>query len=226
MVVVADDGTGTEGQTEGQTDGKTDGKTDGGTSGKVSGMQTNDKGEQVVPYERFKAQLDRAKEAEKQATEAQQKLDSLDEEKEKEKGEWEKLANRRQTQLDAEKKAHAETKAEFARFRRMHVWQTAADGVIKPEAIEDAYSFIDEEEWNAIDDTDVNAVRSMAQTLAEQREYLADGPRGTGSGGSGRPVFAKAGAGGDQKGSKSGTQGQGGRAFQFKKNKQIGRAHV
>ncbi len=74
----------------------------------------------------------------------------------------------------------------------------AAQGVLRPEAIGDAFAMLPADDLDATDAANADAFKKMAQDLAERKTYLADSPRGAGSGGSDRQVVM-AGVDGDKR---------------------------
>lgn len=143
----------------------------------------------VVSKNRFDDVNRRMKEAEETVARYEQEREQAQEAKDQEKGEFQKIADKWKTKAEKLENELKQVKNDWTRERRINVWNNAAQGIVRSEAIMDAFSFLSDTELDSIDDTDPEAYKPLAQTLVEAKPYLsADGPRGAGSGGSRTPV--------------------------------------
>lgn len=170
--------------------------------------------EKYVPRSRFDEVNTKKAEADRRARDAEAKLQQLESEREQQQeeraskqGEYQQLAEKRQKKIDALQTELNQVKAQWTEERRRNTWNEAAQGVIKGNAIKDAFLFLSEDELSALDEGDTEGYKRLAQNLVEVRDYLgAEGARGAGSGGSRVPVAGLAsnqngGANGGQQGS-------------------------
>ena len=165
-------------------------------------MTENDEGIQVPKF-RLDQEAEKRRKAEEKAAELEGRLKALEEErdneeseKDKKKGEFERIAEReRKKREEAEaKREEAERERDEAHrnldtYKRRVAFSSAARGVIRPEAIDDAFSMIPAEDFEGVDISNVEKVKKLAQGLAENKPYLAEAQKGAGSGGSDRPVL-------------------------------------
>lgn len=175
-------------------------------------QQGNQPAEHMVPKGRFDEINRRMQAAEKKAQEIESAQTQREEEQAQTQGEYKKLADKRAETLKQKDGRIKELEKQMIRDQRYRAFVTAASGTIIPEAFDDAFSMLTDDEWTSANESDENSVRMLAQNLAERKPFLADGPRGTGSGGSGRQVFGL--TSNNAKGEK---QGEGRKAFQFKR---------
>lgn len=166
--------------------------------------------EPAIPKSRFDEVNRRMKEAEKKAQELETANQQRDEERAQSQGEFQQLAEKRQKKIDTLTEEVTDLKSQIVRDKRYRSFVGAASGIVLSEAYDDAFSMITEDEWSSANEDDVNSVRMLAQSIAERKSYLAAGPRGSGSGGSARPVFGAVAANGGS------SQGDGRKPFQFK----------
>lgn len=146
--------------------------------------------EQTVPYHRFTQLNETNKQLQKELDEIRKAQESADEERAKKQGEYQKLAEKYKTQAEREKQARQQLELDVQRDKRMRVFTMAAQGVIRPEAIEDAFYMLSSDEFQNIDEADEAAMRRLAESLTERKPYLSDGPVGAGSGGfTNRPIL-------------------------------------
>ena len=157
----------------------------------------------TIPKHRLDQESRKRQSAEQKAQEAERKYQELVEQRENEesdkdrkKGEFERIAERAQKKAEnAEKKREeAEKRAEDAErnlvtYKRRVSFSRAAAGVILPDAVDVAFDMIPPEDWEGIDLSDTSKVKTLAQHVVDTRAFLADKPRGAGSGGSDRPVL-------------------------------------
>lgn len=148
----------------------------------------------MIPKSRLDEEARKRREAEQELKRIQQEQEQAAEDRQQKQGEYQELANKRQKKIEKLEAELKQVKSDWTRERRMNVWNQGAQGVIRAEAISDAFSFLSEDELSGIDDTDEKAFTQLAQNLAEVKPYLAvEGPRGAGSGGSREPVATGAG---------------------------------
>lgn len=157
-----------------------------------------------IPKHRLDQEAAKRREAEAELARIRQEQEAQQEERQQKQGEYQELADKRQKKIQKLEQELKETKAEWTRERRMNIWSRAAQGVVKQNAIADAFSFLSEDDLSNIDDSDESAFRQLAQNLVEVRDYLAaEGVRGAGSGGSSRPVIV-----GENGAAKTGSSGK------------------
>lgn len=148
-----------------------------------------------VPKHRFDEVNKRMKDAEKALQDFHQEREQQQEDRATKQGEYQELADKRQKTIEKLKAENAQMKGDWTRERRMNVWNRAAQGIIRPEAIADAFFFLSEDELNNADESDEATFKQLAQNQVEVRTYLGvDGPRGAGSGGSDKLVLGHAGS--------------------------------
>lgn len=176
--------------------------------------QGNQQQEHMVPKGRFDEINRRMQAAEKKAQEIESAQAQREEEQAQTQGEYKKLADKRAETLKQKDGRIKELETQMIRDRRYRAFVTAASGTIIPEAFDDAFSMLTDDEWSSANESDENSVRMLAQNLAERKPFLADGPRGTGSGGSGRQVFGLTTNNSQGSGDK---QGEGHKPFHFKR---------
>lgn len=161
----------------------------------IRGQEGQQDNSHMIPKGRLNEEIKKRREIETELAQIKETQEREQEERQQQKGEYQKLSEKYKGDLAKEKAAHAETKQAWQRERRINVWNQAAQGIVKPEAVSDAFSFLAKEELDNIDDTDPEAYKPLAQTLVELKPYLAaDGPRGAGSGGSAVPVLGHRGS--------------------------------
>lgn len=115
--------------------------------------------------------------------------DSEESEKDQKRGEFEKIAERERKKREAAEEEVKSLKTAMLRKDQRAAFYEAARGVIRSEAVADAFSMLSTEDLDSTDATDEDTFKKMAQSLAESKTYLADTPQGAGSGrGAGRPV--------------------------------------
>lgn len=186
-------------------------QTQDAASSRQQGTQTQ---EHMVPKGRFDEINRRMQAAEKKAQDIESAQQQREEEQAQTQGEYKKLADKRAETLKQKDGRIKELETQMIRDRRYRAFVTAASGTIIPEAFDDAFSMLTDDEWASANESDENSVRMLAQNLAERKPFLADGPRGTGSGGSGRQVFGLTANNSKSSGDK---QGEGRKAFTFKR---------
>ncbi len=163
--------------------------------------------EPSIPKHRFDEVSKRAKDAEARLQKLEAEQQQRDEQQAQAQGEYQQLAEKRQKKIDQLNSRVQELENQIVRDKRYRSFVSAANGTILPEAYDDAFSMLTEDEWASVNEDDENGVRMLAQGLAERKPYLAAAPRGSGSGGSRQPVFGIASNNGKQVGTKT---------FQFK----------
>ncbi len=162
--------------------------------------QTNEQGDKTPQIPKFRldqesrkrqAAEEKAREAERKYQELIEQRENEESEKDRKKGEFERIAERAQKKAEnAEKeqkkaeKERDEARRDLETYKRRVAFSGAAAGVVRAEAINDAFGMIPPEDWEGIDHSDAEKVKRLAQQLVESRPYLADNPRGAGSGGS------------------------------------------
>lgn len=115
--------------------------------------------------------------------------DSEESEKDEKRGEFEKVAERERKKRETAEEEVKSLKTAMLRKDQRAAFYEAARGVIRSEAVGDAFGMLGTEDLDSTDAADQDAFKKMAQSLAESKTYLADTPQGAGSGrGAGRPV--------------------------------------
>lgn len=112
----------------------------------------------------------------------------VEEERDRRRGEYEKIAEKeRKKRLELEKELGA-LRAEMERQRKMSLWREASRDIIRPDAVDDAFLMLPEEELAQADSAE--ELSSLARRLAEKKAYLAARPSGVGSRGAARPALS------------------------------------
>jgi hypothetical protein len=181
--------------------------------------------EAYVPRDRFDDVNNKKSEAERRAREAEQRLQQMEAEREQQQeqraqaqGEWQQVAEKRLKTIQQRDARIKELEAQIVRDRRYRAFVTGSSGLILGEALDDAFAMVSDDEWKSVDDQDPEAVRTLAQSLAERKPYLSAGQvRGAGSGGSKTPVLGHAGSPNGQQ--RQNTATVGGRQVMFKGNR-------
>jgi DNA repair exonuclease SbcCD ATPase subunit len=148
-----------------------------------------ERSEPSIPKHRFDQVNKAKKEAEQELQRIRNEIQSREEQQAQAQGEYQQLAEKRQKKIDSLQAEVQSLKNQITRDRRYRAWTASATQSIKPAALGDAFDMITDDEWDTINIDDENAVKMLADNLAERKEYLALSPVGNGSGGSGRPVF-------------------------------------
>lgn len=146
-------------------------------------------GERSVPYHRFQELNQTNKQLKAQLDEIRAEQERVEEERAQKQGEYQKLADKYKSQAQTEKEKRQQLEANWERERRLNVWVGAAAGIVKQEAVIDAFSMLDEDDFANVDSKDDKQMKRLAEMLVERKPYLADGPVGAGSGGSERPIL-------------------------------------
>lgn len=147
------------------------------------------KADDVIPRHRFNEVSQRAKEAEKKLQELESQQQQAEEATAQEQGKYQELAQKRQTKVEQLQTKVSELEATIVTGERYRAFSKAANGVLLPEAVDDAFSMLGDDDFSTADTNDENSYRALAQQLAERKPYLSDGVRGAGSGGSSNPIF-------------------------------------
>lgn len=145
--------------------------------------------DRTVPYHRFQEVNQSYKQLQTELDSIRQQQEQAEEERAQKQGEYQKIAEKYKSQAQQEKDKRQAIEQSWERERRLNVWVGAAAGVIKQEAVVDAFGMLDESEFANVDPKDESQVRRLAEMLVERKPYLADGPVGAGSGGSDRPIL-------------------------------------
>jgi len=139
---------------------------------------------------RLREETQKRKEAEKELNQLRTQQQQREEEQATKQGEWQTVAEKRQAKIDQANTRIQELESQIVRDKRFRAWTQAASGIIRSEAMSDAFDkYLGEDDWSTVNEDDENSVRMLAQGLAERRNYLSAGPVGAGSGGSSRPVL-------------------------------------
>jgi hypothetical protein len=193
------------------------------TTEQAQDTTSSDERSKYIPRDRFddvnkqKSQAERQRaQAEKRAREAEERLrqhesqqEQQQEERQQRQGEYQELAQKRQRKIEKLEAELKTVKAQWTEERRRNTWNKAAQGIVKSNAIPDAFLFLSDDELSGIDEGDIEGYKTLANNLVEVRDYLAaDGIRGAGSGGSRSPVIGNVGGG-------NGAQSSGGRDIIF-----------
>lgn len=144
----------------------------------------------VVPSHRLREETEKRRQAEQRLQELEQKETEREEKSAKEQGEWQQVAEKRQEKVQRLEKELADLKAQVTRDARHRAFSRAANGILLSEAVDDAFEMLSEEDLKDASLEDENSWTALAQRIAERKPYLADGVRGSGSGGSGRPALS------------------------------------
>lgn len=145
--------------------------------------------EPSVPKHRFDELNQRMKAAEKKAKDLENAEEQRQLDKAQSVGEYQEVIKKKDKRIETLTRELHEERAGRSRDKRYRAWTEVAPSLIKANAISDAFNMITDDEWAAINEDDENSVKMLAQNLAERKEYLAAGPIGSGSRGSGQPVF-------------------------------------
>lgn len=143
----------------------------------------------TIPKHRFDEVSKRAKEAEAQVQKMEAEQSQRDEQQAQAQGEYQKLAEKRGEALKKRDERIKELEDQITHDRRYRAFVGAATGTILPEAFDDAFGMLSNDEWSSVNESDENGVKMLAQGLAERKPYLAATTRGSGSGGSRQPVL-------------------------------------
>ncbi len=143
----------------------------------------------TVPSHRLREETQKRQEAEKRLSEIENERAQHEEKQAKEQGEWQQVAEKRQQKVQTLEEELNSLKAQVTRDARHRAFSRAAQGVLLTEAVDDAFEMLSEEDLKDASLEDENSWTALSQRIAERKPYLADGHRGTGSGGSNRPVL-------------------------------------
>lgn len=175
----------------------------GQTQDRSQQRQSSSSGEdRTVPYHRFTQLNETNKQIQKELDELRAEREREAEERARQQGEYQKLAEKYKTQAEKEKTARQQLETDIARRERLNTFRAAANGVIVPDAIEDAFYMLHPDDFSKIDNSDEAAMRRLAEQLAETKSFLAvdGGVAGANSGGfTNRPVMSPIAAGGGRK---------------------------
>ena len=151
--------------------------------------QEESQSQNTVPSHRLREETEKRRQAEARIQELENAQQQQEEQKAQEQGEWQEVAVKRQEKIEKLQGELEQVKAQQTRDARYRIFSRAAAGVLLPEAIDDAFTMLSEDDVNDASLEDENSWTALAQRLAERKPYLSDGARGNGSGGSGRPVL-------------------------------------
>src|SRR5215207_5094951 len=155
------------------------------TSQRSQASNTTSDNEPRVPEHRFDEVNKRMKDAENALKQLQQEREEQAEAKAQEQGQHKELADKRQKKIEKLESELKQVKSQWTEERRRNTWNNAAQGIIRSNAIGDAFMFLSEDELSGLDEGDEEGYKQLAQNLVEVRDYLAaEGARGAGSGGS------------------------------------------
>jgi len=149
--------------------------------------ETQQEATPTIPKYRFDEESQKRKAAETRLAEIERERTEAEEVSAQQQGEYQKLAEKRKTQLEQRDARIKELEAQIVADARRRAFVSASQGIILPEALDDAFSMISEDEF--ADPEDETAYARIAEGLADKKPYLADSVRGSGSGGSSRPVL-------------------------------------
>jgi hypothetical protein len=148
--------------------------------------------EKSVPYSRLQQEIKEKREYKQRVEQMEAQQEQEAEERAKKRGEYETVANRAKAQAEKEKNLRIAAENRLVRYQRLQTWREAARGIVRDEALEDAFDMLDEDELGSLDETDVSGMSRLAEILVDRKEYLGEGPRGAGSGfGSREPVLQR-----------------------------------
>jgi regulator of replication initiation timing len=148
-----------------------------------------------VPYHRFSQLNETNKQLQKELDAIRQKQEEEAEERARQQGEYQTLAEKYRKQADAEKQKRQDLERQVAERERLNTFRSAARDVIVAEAVEDAFYMIHPDEFKQVDNSDEAAMRRIAESLADRKPFLAaqEAPQGSGAGRyTDRPVLAVA----------------------------------
>lgn len=143
----------------------------------------------TVPKYRLDQESKARKDAERELKRLRDEQSKAEEDRASKQGEWQQVAEKRQKKIDTLQGEVTNLKNQITRDRRYRMWVQASNGVVRSDALSDAFEHITEDEWQTANEEDENSVRALAQGLVERKGYLADGMVGAGSGGSSRPLI-------------------------------------
>lgn len=159
--------------------------------------------DQQIPKHRFDQESQKRKDAEQALKDLQKdhgtlesKIADLERKQAETDSDYKKLyedeqkkTQRLQTKLSEQEGETKKAEGSLDTYKRRVAFTSAARGVVRAEALDDAFSMIPAEDWEGVDLEDEEKVKVLAQGIAEKKTYLADTPQGAGSGrGAGRPV--------------------------------------
>lgn len=149
----------------------------------------------TIPKHRFDEESQKRKDAEQKLKDAERRLEALERKQAETDSDYKKLyedeqkkIQRIQGKLTERENEVTSLKTDALRKDQRATFFEAAQGVLRPEAIGDAFSMLSSDDLDSTDATNTEAFTKMAQDLAEKKTYLSDSPRGAGSGGSDRQV--------------------------------------
>jgi regulator of replication initiation timing len=151
-----------------------------------------------VPYHRFSQLNETNKQLQKELDAIRQKQEEEAEERARQQGEYQTLAEKYRKQADTEKQKRQDLERQVAERERLNTFRSAARDVIVAEALEDAFYMIHPDEFKQVDNSDEAAMRRIAESLADRKPFLAAQgvPQGSGAGRyTDRPVLAAANSG-------------------------------
>jgi hypothetical protein len=157
-----------------------------------SGQGSDDRS---VPYHRFSQLNETNKQLQKELDDIRQKQEEEAEERARQQGEYQTLAEKYRKQADTEKQKRQDLERQIAEKERLSTFRAAARDVIVAEAVEDAFYMIHPDEFKQVDNSDEAAMRRLAESLADRKPFLAaqEAPQGSGAGRyTDRPVLAAA----------------------------------
>lgn len=165
---------------------------DNASSPQQGAPQDDDQGH-MIPKGRFDQINKERRELADRLAKLEGEQEAQAEERAKKQGEYQQLADKYKKQAQTEKEKRQQVEANWTRERRLNVWNRAASGIIKAEALADAFSMLSESDFSNVDEEDEAGFKRLAEQQAELRPYMADSPRGAGSGGSRSPVLGSPG---------------------------------
>jgi myosin heavy subunit len=153
---------------------------------------TGPAGEKSVPYYRFQ-EVNQERQQFKQRLEAlEQQQQEREEQRAQKQGEFQQLAETRKKTIQQKDERIKELENQIVTDQRYRAFVGASQGVIIPEALDDAFGMLTEDDFAQASTEDPASYTSLAQQLADRKPYLAGGIlRGAGSGGSAAPVIGK-----------------------------------
>jgi hypothetical protein len=160
--------------------------------------QTDPSEERSVPYHRFSQLNETNKQLQRELDEIRQKQEEEAEKRAREQGDFERMYQAEKRKAEAEKQKRIDYERREAERERLNTFRSAAQDVILPDAIEDAFYMLHPEDLKRVDNSDEAAMRRLAESLVDRKSWLAaqEAPQGSGAGRyTDRPVLAAARAG-------------------------------
>jgi hypothetical protein len=157
--------------------------------------QSDPSEDRTVPYHRFSQLNETNKQLQQELDEIKRKQEEADEKRAREQGDFERMYQAEKRRAETEKQKRLDYERREAERERLNTFRSAAQDVILPDAVEDAFYMLHPDELKRVDNSDEAAMRRLAESLADRKPFLAvqEAPQGSGAGRyADRPVLAAA----------------------------------